>query len=48
MFKFNTRLIHIQICDFEKIKHMVRNGKHPVEKDLGIIEYQIMRIVEKS
>jgi len=49
MIKFNTGLIHIQICCFEKIKHrMVRNGKHPVGKDLGIVEYQGIRVVEKS
>jgi hypothetical protein len=49
MIKFNTGLIHIQICCFEKIKHnIVRNGMHPEDKELGIIEYQVITIVEKS
>jgi hypothetical protein len=48
MVKLNTGLIHIQICWFEKvIQNMVRNGKHPVQKDLGIIECQVIRMVEK-
>jgi len=49
MIIFNTGLIHILICSFEKIKHnMVRNSKHPVKKYLRIIKYQVIRIVEKS
>lgn len=48
MVKFNTGLIHVQSCWFEKMKHnIVRSGKHPVQKYLGIIEYQVIRIVEK-